>query len=147
VAFRSGVFVDVTVSRFKASGERAFRFDGQNFGLGIPLTVTETPVEAAGGYRFRVSPRLVPYVGAGLGSYSYEETSDFSNDGENVKTRHIGYLVTGGAEFRLARWLGLTADIQYTRVPGILGDGGISKEADEHDLGGLAARFRVIVGR
>ena len=147
MAFRSGLFVDVTVSRFKASGERAFRFDGQNFGLGIPLTVTETPVEASGGYRFHVSPRLVPYVGAGIGSYSYEETSDFSNDDENIKTRHTGYLVTGGAEFRLGRWLGLTADVQYTRVPGILGDGGISKDADEDDLGGLAARFRVIVGR
>ncbi len=147
VVFRSVLFVDVTVSRFKATGERAFRFDGQNFGLGIPLTVTETPVEVSGGYRFRVSPRLVPYVGAGIGSYSYEEVSDFSADDESFKTRHVGYLVNGGAEFRLGRWLGLTADVQYTRVPGILGDGGISKEADEHDLGGLAARFRVIVGR
>ena len=147
VAFRSGLFVDVTVSRFKASGERAFRFEGRNFGLGIPLTVTEIPVEASGGYRFRVSPRLVPYVGAGIGSYAYEETSDFSNDDENIKTRQTGYLVNGGAEFRLGRWLGLTADVQYTRVPGILGDGGISKDADEDDLGGVAARFRVIVGR
>ena len=147
VAFRNGVFADVTVSRFKATGERAFRFEGQNFGLGIPLTVTETPVEFSGGYRFHVSPRLVPYVGAGIGSYSYEETSDFSTGDENVKTRHTGYLVTGGAEFRLGRWLGLTADVQYTGVPGILGDGGISKEADENNLGGVAARFRVIVGR
>ena len=147
VTFPNGLFVDVTVSRFKATGERAFRFDGQNFGLGIPLTVTVKPVEVSGGYRFRASPRLLPYVGAGVGSYSYEETSDFASDDENLKTRHSGYLVTGGAEFRLGRWLGLTADVQYTRVPGILGDGGISKEADENDLGGVAARFRVIVGR
>jgi opacity protein-like surface antigen len=147
LTFREGLFVDVTVSRFKATGERAFRFDGVNFGLGIPLTVTETPVEVSGGYRVYVSPRLVPYVGAGIGSYSYTETSDFSTDDENVKTRHAGYLVTGGAEFRMRRWLGLTADVQYTRVPGILGAGGISKEAGETDLGGLAARFRVIVGR
>jgi opacity protein-like surface antigen len=147
VVFRRSLFVDVTVSRFKATGERAFRFDGQNFGLGIPLTVTETPVEVSGGYRFHASPRLVPYVGAGIGSYAYEETSDFSTDDENLKTRHVGYLVNGGAEFRLGRWLGLTADVQYTHVPGILGDGGISKDADENDLGGLAARFRVVVGR
>jgi len=147
VVFRRSLFVDVTVSRFKATGERAFRFDGQNFGLGIPLTVTETPVEVSGGYRFQVSPRLVPYVGAGIGSYSYEETSDFSTAEENLKTRQVGYLVNGGAEFRLGRWLGLTADVQYTHVPGILGEGGISKEADENDLGGLAARFRVVVGR
>jgi opacity protein-like surface antigen len=147
VVFRRDFFVDVTVSRFKATGERAFRFDGQNFGLGIPLTVTETPVEVGGGYRFQVSPRIVPYVGGGIGSYSYEETSDFSTADENLKIRQVGYLVNGGAEFRLGRWLGLTADVQYTRVPGILGDGGISKEADEDDLGGLAARFRVVVGR
>ena len=147
VVFRGVLFVDVTLSRFKATGERAFRFDGENFGLGIPLTVTETPVEVSGGYRFRVSPGSCRTSEPGSACTSYEETSDFSTDDESFKTRHVGYLVNGGAEFRLGRWLGFTADVQYTRVPGILGDGGISKEADEHDLGGLAARFRVIVGR
>ena len=130
VVFRRSLFVEVAVSRFKATGERAFRFDGQNFGLGIPLTVTETPVEVSGGYRFQASPRLVPYVGAGIGSYAYEETSDFSTDDENLKTRHVGYLVNGG---RISSWPLFSRRRRQYRVPGIAGDGGISKDADEND--------------
>lgn len=145
VAFRNGFYVDVTASRFKETGERAFFFEGQGFRLGIPLTVTVTPVEVTAGGRFRVTPRLFPYVGAGVGSYSYQETSEF-DDGPFDK-RHVGYLVVGGVEFRVSRWIAVSGDAQYTRVSGIVGSGGVSKEAGESDLGGTAGRFRVIIGR
>src|SRR5690348_2251224 len=49
VAFRKGIFVDVTASRFKKVGERAFFFEGQGYPLDIPLTVTVTPLEVAAG--------------------------------------------------------------------------------------------------
>ena len=52
-----------------------------------------------------------------------------------------------GAEVRVHRWLAVGADLHYSYVPGILGQAGLSKEADEHSLGGVAARFRLIVGR
>jgi hypothetical protein len=55
--------------------------------------------------------------------------------------------LVGGAEFRVARWVAITGDAHYTRVPGILGQGGISKEVGENDLGGVAARVRVMLGR
>ena len=86
--------------------------NNQNFGLGITLTATITPLEVAGGYRFKLpgSPRLVPYVGAGVGSYGYNETSEFSDASENVDTRHTGYLAVGGAEFRLHRWIGVSVE-------------------------------------
>ena len=146
---RGGVFIELTASRFKKTGQRAFRANNQNFGLGIPLTATITPLEVAGGYRFRLpgSPRLVPYVGAGVGSYGYKETSEFSDASENVDTRHTGYLAVGGAEFRLHRWIGVSVDAQYTHVLGILGTGGISQDAGEKDLGGIAARVKVLIGR
>jgi hypothetical protein len=146
---RAGFFMELTASRFKKTGQRAFRANNQSFGLGIPLTATITPLEVSGGYRFRLrgSPRLVPYVGAGIGSYGYKETSSFSDPAENVDTRHTGYLAVGGAEFRLYRWVGVSVDAQYTHVTGILGTGGISQVAGEKDLGGIAARFKVIVGR
>jgi opacity protein-like surface antigen len=117
--------------------------------LGIPLTATITPLEVMGGYRFKLrgAPRLVPYAGAGVGSYGYKETSDFSDPSENVDTRHTGYLAVGGVEFRLHRWMGVSVDAQYTHVLGILGTAGISQDAGEKDLGGIAARFRVIIGR
>jgi len=145
VAFKSGFFVDVTASRFKKTGERAFFFDGQGYRLGIPLTVTVTPLEFMAGQRTQVTPRIFPYVGFGVGSYRYQETSTF--DDAAFEKRHVGYLIAGGVEFRITRWVAVSGDAQYTRVRGILGTGGVSLEAEEKDLGGPAGRFRVIVGR
>lgn len=149
LSLRNGLFVEVGVSRFRKIGQRAFLNNGQTFRLGIPLTATITPFEITAGYRFGASkPRLVvPYVGVGVGRYSYQETSDFAAEGDNVDTHHSGYLAVGGLEFRLHRWISLSADAQFTHVPGILGVGGVSKDAGETDLGGLAARFKVLVGR
>ena len=141
------IFLDFTVSRYSNSGERAFRFEGQDFRLGIPLTASITPYELSGGYRFRRSPgrRLIPFAGAGIGWYIYKETSTFADSDENVDTQHVGFLATGGVEVRVTRWLGFSGDGRYTYVPGIFGDNGISAGADEHDLGGIAGRVRLIV--
>lgn len=148
VALRNGLYVDLTASRFKKTGERAFLDANKRpFGLGIPLTATITPFEVTGGFRFHRRSTLVPYVGAGLGSYAYKEESQFAEASENVSVRHKGYLLAGGAEFRVRRRLGLSVDVQYTRIAGILGTGGLSRDAGENDLGGMAARFKVIVGR
>jgi opacity protein-like surface antigen len=140
-------YLDVGASRFRKTGQRAFRSNGQNYGLGQPLTATITPFEVTGGYRYRMSPRIVPYAGIGVGSYGYKETSQFSDATENLDTRHAGFLVVGGAEVRLHRWVGISGDVQYTHVTGILGTAGISKDAGENDLGGVALRLKVIVGR
>jgi hypothetical protein len=75
------------------------------------------------------------------------EESGFAADGDNVDTHHVGYLLNGGVEVRLQKWIGVAVDAQYTPVPGIIGEGGISQDAGETDLGGVAARFKVIVGR
>ena len=61
--------------------------------------------------------------------------------------RHVGYLLVCGAEVRLQKWVGLGADAPWTRISGILGSGGVSKAAGENDLGGVAFRLRVIVGK
>ena len=146
LAFASGFYVDVSASRFKKTGQRAFFFEGQGFPLGIPLTATLTPFEVSAGARLRASSRFFPYVGAGVGTYRYEESSEFDDGGE-FEIRHVGYLIVGGAEIRLSRWVAVSGDVQFTRVPGILGEGGISKETGETDLGGIAGRFRLIIGR
>ena len=149
VVVKDMVFVEVTASRFRQTGQRAYLSGGKSFQLGIPLTATITPLEVSAGYRFRVRqlPRVRPYVAVGYGSYAYTETSDFAQPGEDVDTKHGGYLVNGGAEFRLHRWVGLAVDVQYTRVSGILGNGGVSQQAGESDLGGLAGRLKLVVGR
>jgi len=145
VAFRNGFYVDVTASRFKKTGQRAFFFDGQGYGLGIPLTVTVTPLEVTAGQRVQIASSVFLYTGFGVGSYRYQETSQ--SDDEPFEKRHVGYLVAAGAEFRVSRWVGVSGDAQYTYVSGIIGTGGVSKEAGENKLGGIAGRFRVIVGR
>ena len=156
LAMRRNIFVDIAVSRMSRSGQRAFVDDrGETFRLGIPLHASLTPIEFTVGRRFppRRSParrrriRVVPYVGVGFGMYRYEETSDFSTGTEDVDETHAGFLAVGGAEFRVSKWVGITADAQYTRVPGILGQGGISQQLGERDLGGIAGRVRVILGR
>ncbi len=147
VALGGGIYIEIGVSRFKKTGQRAFVNNGQAFPLGIPLTATITPVEVSGGYRFRVSPRVLPYAGAGISRYAYIETSDFADAGENVDATHTGFLVVGGVELRVHRWVGVGVDFQYTHIPGILGSGGVSKELGENDLGGTALRVKVLVGR
>jgi opacity protein-like surface antigen len=139
-------FFEVSASRYKKDGERAFVFEGQTFQLGIPLTVTVTPVEFTGGYRMALTPWLLPYGGGGFGIYRYHETSEFADPNENVDERHSGYVLLGGLEFRVHRWVGLSVDGQYTHVGGILGQSGLSQDLGEDNLGGVAARFRVLIG-
>jgi opacity protein-like surface antigen len=138
-------FLDVSVSRSSKTGQRAFLYNGQAYTLNIPLTATITPFEVSGGYRFRHRTSVVPYAGVGIGSYGYFETSS-SDATDDVSERHVGFLVVGGAEFRLSRLVSVAADAQYTRIPGILGNAGLSKDAGENDLGGIAVRAKVIVG-
>jgi hypothetical protein len=149
VAMANGVFVEFGISRFKKNGQRAFINNGQTFELGIPLTATITPLELSAGYRFFASgsSRFIPYAAAGIGRYGYREESDFANAGDNVDTHHSGYLAVGGVEIRVHHWVGVAVDAQYTHITGILGAGGVSKDAGESDLGGIAGRFRVLIGR
>jgi len=145
--FDGKFFVELSASRFRQTGQRAFISGGQKFRLGIPLTATIVPFEVTGGYRFHFSPRVRPYVAAGVGSYRYKETSTFNDPSEDVDVRHAGFVVNGGAEFRAHRWVGIGADIEYSHIPGILGSGGVSLQAGEKDLGGVSARLKLIVGR
>src|SRR5262249_13467363 len=111
-----------------------------------------TPIETTAGFRFRSSgsrggagPGVIPYVGAGVGWYKLSEESDFSDGTDDVDSHHTGYLAVGGAEFRLHRVLSAAIDVQYTHVPGLLGKGGISMQVGEKDLGGVSARFRLLI--
>ena len=155
-AFASGLFIDVTASRFSKDGQLGFFANGQGFRLGTPVTVSLTPIEVTAGYRFALkSPKLVPYVGGGFGYYRYKEESDTVGltdaekaAGANVfEASHAGFLGVGGVEVRVGRWVAVSGDVQYTHITGVLGTGGVSAGAGESDLGGLAVRGRVLIGR
>jgi hypothetical protein len=163
VALWSGrIYAEVAGSRLlkkngELVGERAFVSGGTAYPLGIPLRSTIKSIDVVGGYRFNVSPRLIPFVGAGIGNYHYTEQSDFAGASENVDATHRGFIFDGGVEVRVSRWIGVAGDAHYTRVPGILGTGGVSlqfaedttnaQRSREKDLGGWAARLRLVVGR
>ena len=143
------VFTEARVT-FQKDGTRVFAFEGDVFDLGIPTTVTVTPIEVSGGYRFS-SPRsgVIPYIGGGVGWHRYEETSSFAEDNENVDERHTGYHLLGGAELRIGRWLGVAGEAQWTKVAGAIGAnaGAVSTEFDETDLGGVTFRVKFVIGR
>ena len=145
VRHRSGLFGAATISRFTSSGERVFVSDGQVFKLGIPVTVAMTPVTATGGWRF-LRRTATPYVGGGVGTYSFTESSKFADESENVKKRFISYHALGGVEFR-NNWLATAFEVQYTRTPNSIGVGGVSAEFGERDLGGIEARIKILFGR
>ena len=149
IVLPQGIFAGVRASRFQKSGERVFVFENETFGLGIPTTIRVTPIEITGGYRFGSTGRIVPYVGGGVGWHRYEETSDFATDEENVDETNTGYHLLGGAEVRLARWLGVGGEVQWTTVPDALGQdpNGVSAAFGETNLGGAAFRVKFVVGR
>jgi opacity protein-like surface antigen len=147
VVLARNIFVEVSASQFTKTGQRVFRFESTDYPLGIPLTTRVTPIELIGGVRVRRWSHVIPYGGVGFGSFKYEETSDFATADENIDVKKNGLVVVGGAEFRLFRWVGVTVDAHYSHVTGVLGQGGLSQAYKEDDLGGSAARFRVLVGR
>jgi opacity protein-like surface antigen len=141
------VFVDVGVQRFSDTGERAFVFDGEVFRLGIPVEITMTPIVVTAGYRFASRDRVVPYLGGGIGSLRFQETSDFSDPDENIDERFTSYHAVAGAEYAIRRWLFVSGEVRYAAVPDALGAPGISAEFDESDLGGFSVAVKVLVGR
>lgn len=152
VSTRMGVFFRADVSRFKETGERVFVSGGQVYPLGIPLTVTMTPIEFTGGYRFfthrggpgrRGGLRILPYAGAGVGVLRYKEESKFDQPGEQIDESDTSYHVLGGVEVPLLRRLTAGVEFQHRWVPDALGAGGASKEFGETDLGGNIVRAQV----
>jgi len=144
-----GLFVEIGGWRFGDDGERAFVSNGQVIPLGIPVEITITPVEITGGWRFRMprAPRLFPYAAGGFTSYGYKETSQFAATTENVDERFNGYLIFGGAEVKLTRWLGVAGEVAWTTVPDAIGDSGVSDVFNDTNLGGTSFRFKITVGR
>jgi opacity protein-like surface antigen len=142
------VFVNVRASRFRHTGQRVFVSGGERFDLGIPTTVTLTPLQITGGYRFPRVVGLTPFAGAGPGWYHFTETSQFADASENVDEQFSGFHVLGGAEVRLVRWLSLGGELQWATVPDAIGEdpNSVAREFNESDLGGTTFRFKVIVG-
>jgi hypothetical protein len=150
--FRRNIGILFRVSRLRKEGERVFVLDGETFPLGIASTITVTPIEVGGTYRFinrDPRARLTPVVGGGVGWHRYSETSEFAEPGEDVSETFAGYHVLGGAEFRLTRWVHVGGEAQWTTVPDALGQdpNSVSAAFGETNLGGTSFRVTLVIGR
>jgi opacity protein-like surface antigen len=141
------LFLDVSLEHFEKTGERAIVVDGEVFRLGIPDTITMNPIRVTGGYRFPARNGTVPYVGGGIGSVRFQETSDFADADETTDERFTSYHALAGVEYAARKWLFVAAEIRYTSVPDALGAPGIADEFDESNLGGVGVAVKVMVGK
>lgn len=141
-----GLFIEGAAARATADGERVFVFGGDVFRLGIPVEITMTPVDVVAGWRMPVG-RVVPYLGGGMTFFKYQETSDFADDDENVDEWYRGFVVMGGIEAGITRWIHVRADLRYRQVNDAFGLGGASQAFGEDRLGGFGAGIQVLIGR
>jgi hypothetical protein len=152
LTWRSGLFVRGDIAYFSAEGERVEIVEGEVIPLGIPLSLSLTPIEFTGGYRLpaytigrRPQIRLVPFVGAGAGFLRLREHTDEEYPEESVDERFPSYHLLLGLDVPLAGRFAIGAEFAHRWVPGGLGTGGTSQVLGESDLGGstLGARVRV----
>jgi hypothetical protein len=145
VRFARRWFIQGSIERFHETGERVFVFEDEVFPLGISDTVTVMPLTVTVGYR-PGGPVVTPYVGGGIGRSFFWEESDFADPSENVSEGFTSYHALGGVEWRVARLFATAFEVQYTHVPNAL-DGGLAAAFDEHNLGGIQVRVKMLIGR
>jgi hypothetical protein len=138
------VFVRVAVTRATRTGSRVFVDNGQVFPLNIPLSITMTPIEVGGGWRFPSRGRVTPYAGGGIVSLGYQEVSDFAQTGENGNSRYTGGSAFGGVDVGIWKGLFVGAEAQYRHIPTPDTSATVMHEFLERDLGGAAVR--VLIG-
>ena len=144
-----GLFADVGASRYRGEGERVLVANNEILKLGIPVTITVTPIELSAGWRFRIRrmPKFMPYAAGGVTILKYRETSDFAASGEDADDSFNGYHVVVGAEYKITRWLGLAGEASWSTVPKAIGQSGVSKAFNETDLGSTTFRVKITIGR
>jgi hypothetical protein len=143
-------FVDVRASRFKKDGKRIVVAGGEVFDLGIPTTVTITPIEITAGYRFGRQRDLTrPYAGGGISVYRYSEGDQFATSSEAASETFTGFHLLAGIERRVQKYVGLAGEAAYAVVPDALGQnaGSAGSAYGETDLGGATIRLKVVIGR
>jgi hypothetical protein len=152
LSFRRGFFVRADLSYFRQEGERVEMIDGEIVPLGIPLTLSLTPLEFTGGYRlssFSFGPRgrltLVPFVGAGAGVVRFREETDDEHPDEQTNDRFTSYHVLIGLDVPLGSRVAIGGELTRRWVRNGLGTGGISEAFGETDLGGTTMWTRVRV--
>ena len=144
-----GAFARVDGTHASRSGSRVFVDSTQHaFSLNVPITVSMTPIEIGGGWRFMAFDRrgrIVPYVGATGVWLRYGESSALADPGDDVRVTLKGASLFGGVEVT-ARRLCVAVEGVYRYLPNAIGAAGASGAFNEDNLGGTAIRVRFGIG-
>ena len=140
-----GLFVRGAFSMLSGDGERVVVVNGETIPLGVPLEVKMMPLEIGGGWRAPLDPsrRAEAYGGGGLLRLSYKESSPGADAAEDLDESFNGTFYFGGVDFDLSNGFMAGFEAQYRSVPDAIGQGGVSREFEETNLGGFAIRFVV----
>ena len=141
-------FISVGAARVHRTGHRVFVFQNQLFTLNEPADVTITPLDVTVGYRFR-SAGLVPYAGGGAGWLKYSESTPHMVAGDAISLTHSTVHALSGLEVPMSQWLAGAVEAQWTSAPNAFGteSTSVGNLYNEHDLGGLTVRAKIVVGR
>ncbi len=140
------LFADVGFEHFRKTGQRVIVLDGDVFPLGIADTITMEPLTVSGGYRFKPSGKSVAYAGGGYTSLRFKETAEFAEPGENTDERFNGFVILGGVEYAVHKWVFVSGEARFTGIPNAVGAPGVAAEFDESNLGGFSLALKVSVG-
>jgi opacity protein-like surface antigen len=140
------LFADVGFEHFSKTGQRVIVLDGDVFPLGIADTITMEPLTVSGGYRFKPNRKSVAYGGGGYTSLRFRETAEFADPGENTDERFNGFVILGGVEYAVHKWVFVSGEARFTGVQNAIGAPGVAAEFNESNLGGFSVALKVSVG-
>ncbi len=78
---------------------------------------------------------------------SYRESSSGAAPRDAVRETAYGFVVLGGVDFTVTRWVRVGGEFRYRAVNGILGTGGVSELYGEKSVGGYGFGVRIAIGR
>ncbi len=138
-------FIEGTVERYQATGERVFVFDDTVYQLGIENKVSITPLMVTAGYSIRTG-RTTTYFGGGVGAYMFREAAEFTEEEEDVDQTSAAYRAVAGALWSIGSYAAAGVELQYDTVPNAL-EGGAAASFEESNLGGFHVVVKVLFGR
>ena len=140
------LFVRVAVTHASKEGTRAIFTGTDDVSLGIPLTVTMTPIELGGGWRFvdverplRALRRRRALLLAVLQGNVEVRRSPARTSSERSPATKCSAARSSASR---SGW-SPAGEAQYRGVPNAIGDAGLSQEFSETNLGGFTVRFTI----
>ena len=130
--------VGVAVDLISGDGERVWADEtGGWVPAGESVTFDIMPITAFGRFYLMPESTLSPFIGAGVGFASFEETDEDSESG-------MGFLVLGGLKVEATQHLSFLGEAEYSTYPEIIGEGDLSEFFNEDDIGGITIRFALV---